>query len=314
MTEKLLLAALELVLVQLYRVFEFRLNDRKSVQRFEQVIFGDYSKRCVVPRENSGGASWIGQNCDFSEVLTLVERTHEHLLLFLVANIHIAVPSRNYVEVRTQLALADDSHFGLLHHHSDVVDQNLLEWRLVFKHRVLFDGSWEYEVNHFIFQRSWDVIKKCVQFILLFKGELNVAQISNDSALNVWWHLFDLHRRVGRVDDLLEFLGSLVHVKDQQSHVTKNGCVHHSAKHHRADHKKYLVIAKRVDIVTCEHQYCVVKTHVVLEVARFGVKVKTVVVGDLIGYPLTFDLNEVKPGAANTMHIQSDKKDKLEKF
>ena len=57
MTEKLLLAALELVLVQLYRVFEFRLNDRKSVQRFEQVVFGDYSKRCVVPRENGGGAS-----------------------------------------------------------------------------------------------------------------------------------------------------------------------------------------------------------------------------------------------------------------
>ena len=51
------MAALELVLVQLYRVFEFRLNDRKSVQRFEQVVFGDYSKRCVVPRENGGGAS-----------------------------------------------------------------------------------------------------------------------------------------------------------------------------------------------------------------------------------------------------------------
>lgn len=149
---------------------------------------------------------------------------------------------------------------------------------------------------------------------MLFKSELNIAEISNDPALNVWWHLFDLHRRVGRVNYLLEFLGFLVHIKDQQSHVTENGCVHHCSEHHRANHKKYLVIANRIDIVTCEHQDCVVKTHVVLEVAGFGVKVETVVVGDLIGYPLTFDLNEVKPETANTMHVQSDKKDQLEKF
>jgi hypothetical protein len=34
--------------------------------------------------------------------------------------------------------LGDSSYFRLLHHHTNVVDQNLLERRLVFKHRILF--------------------------------------------------------------------------------------------------------------------------------------------------------------------------------
>jgi len=95
------LAALKLVLVQLYRVFKLRFDKRKSIQRFKQVVFGDNAKRCVVSGDDSCGASRIRQNRNLSKVLTLVKRTHEYLFLLLVADIHVAVPSRDNVKVRS---------------------------------------------------------------------------------------------------------------------------------------------------------------------------------------------------------------------
>lgn len=227
MTQKLFLAAFELVLVKLNRFANLRLYFWESVQRFAQVFFRNYSKCGVVPRDYSCSSRWVRQNRDFSKVLALVQRAHENLFLLLVADVNIAIAPCNYVEIGSRLSLRDCRYFGLLHYHIDVVDQDLLECRLVLKHGILFDCSWKNEVNDLILKRSRNVIEKSVEFVLLLKSQLDVAKIGYDSTLNIWRHLFDFHRRVRRIDNCLELLRFFVHVKNEKSHITEYSCINH---------------------------------------------------------------------------------------
>lgn len=138
MAQKLFLTAFQLVLVELYRFTELNFDCREPVQCLEQVLFRNYSECCIVSSDNSCSAGRVRQDGNLAEVLALVQCADEDLFLLLVADKNVAITTRNNVEVGGRLALGDSSYFRLLHHHTNVVDQNLLERRLVFKHRILF--------------------------------------------------------------------------------------------------------------------------------------------------------------------------------